>query len=70
VVGMGMIIGRSITPLKSSTTTPVVRRLTDDNSRRSVQNVRADSSVRKPALHRHGFHTVSAGVANEEKTHR
>jgi hypothetical protein len=45
VVVMGMIIGRSLTPLNSSRTFRAVRRRetvrhSDDNSRRKVQNVR------------------------------
>jgi hypothetical protein len=42
VVGMGMIIGRSLTPLNSSRTMGGVRRR-DDHSRGKVQNVRGDS---------------------------
>ena len=41
---MDMIIGRSHTPLNSSTTIGSVRRR-DDNSRGKVQNVRGDSSA-------------------------
>jgi hypothetical protein len=47
---MGMIIGRSRTPLKSSKTLRAVRRRetvrrSDENSPLNVQNVRADSCV-------------------------
>src|SRR5712691_4510909 len=42
---MGMIIGRSLTPLNSSTTIGGVRRR-DDHSRGKAQNVRGDSSAR------------------------
>src|SRR5260370_38172681 len=47
---MGMIIGRSLTPLNSSRTLRAVRRremvrCSDDNSRRKVQNVRGGSSA-------------------------
>ena len=50
MVVMGMIIGRSLTPLNSSRTLRAVRRREtvrrgDDNSRRKVQNVRGDSSA-------------------------
>jgi hypothetical protein len=48
VVVMGMIIGRSLTRLNPSDIAGVRRRemvrRSDDNSRRKVQNVRADSS--------------------------
>jgi hypothetical protein len=44
LVGMEMIIGRSLTPLNSSRTMGSVRRH-DDNSRGKVQNVRGDSSA-------------------------
>jgi hypothetical protein len=44
VVGMGMIIDRSLMPLNSSRTMGSVRRR-DDNSRGKVQNVREGSSV-------------------------
>ena len=43
VVGMDMIIDRSLMPLNSSRTIGSVRRR-DDNSRGKVQNVRGDSS--------------------------
>jgi hypothetical protein len=42
-VGMEMIIGRPLVPLNSSRTMEILRR--DDNSRRKVPNVRADSSA-------------------------
>ena len=53
MVVMGMIIGRSLTPLNSSRTLQAVRRgktlrRSDGNSRREVQNVRADSSDHPP----------------------
>jgi hypothetical protein len=41
---MGMIIGRSPTPLHSSSADGAMVRRRDDNSRRKVQNVREDSS--------------------------
>ena len=50
MVVIGMIIGRSLTPLNSSRTLRAVRRRetvrrSDDNPRRKMQNVRGDSSA-------------------------
>jgi integrase len=69
------MIGRSLAPLNSSRTLRAVRRAervrrSDDNSRRKVQNVRADSSaLLHAACFRHSFATALAPlIGGDAKT--
>jgi len=67
-----MIIGRSLTPLNSSKTLRPVRRretvrLSGDNSRGKVQNVREDSSAVHSSLHR-DVERSSASVRLDQAT--